>query len=318
MALNKFIPTSPDENIKTDSDMATAKFGHLNRLVDDINSLPTSSGLTLENPMSSLPQPIEFNGTASTLKIGTSDVIIGNNTSGYTTLFLNSTVNYAQIYYYANNNNTAHTIETTVFYNEARGQRSSGAATLIKHAIVYHAQDFPGTSRRGSISWEVQEGTFQGGCGGLTISTNGRKFVVAGYGHCNYIGANRTATDLSLPYAVRASLIATTSSGGIFSAEVSGYSKFFVNSDGNVGLNTYTPSAQLHVKGYTTTSSLSLKVENLSETLALSVTNDSKTFIKNLSLGDGNDVTSSINTPSTHKIKINIDGVDYYLLATNI
>lgn len=38
MALNKFIPTSPDENIKTDSDMATAKFGHLNTIIDALNS----------------------------------------------------------------------------------------------------------------------------------------------------------------------------------------------------------------------------------------------------------------------------------------
>lgn len=38
MALSKFIPTSPDESIKTDSDLATARFGHLNSLVDDINS----------------------------------------------------------------------------------------------------------------------------------------------------------------------------------------------------------------------------------------------------------------------------------------
>jgi hypothetical protein len=38
MALNKFIPTSPDENIRQDSDMATAKFGHLNTIVDALNS----------------------------------------------------------------------------------------------------------------------------------------------------------------------------------------------------------------------------------------------------------------------------------------
>lgn len=38
MALEKFIPTSPDENIQSDSDMATAKFGHLNTIVDALNS----------------------------------------------------------------------------------------------------------------------------------------------------------------------------------------------------------------------------------------------------------------------------------------
>ena len=38
MALQRFIPTSPDLNITTDSDMATAKFGHLNAVVDYINN----------------------------------------------------------------------------------------------------------------------------------------------------------------------------------------------------------------------------------------------------------------------------------------
>lgn len=38
MAINKFTPTSPDPNIQQDSDMVTAKFGHLNTLVDEINN----------------------------------------------------------------------------------------------------------------------------------------------------------------------------------------------------------------------------------------------------------------------------------------
>jgi hypothetical protein len=38
MSINKFYPTSPDLNITTDSDMTLAKFGHLNRLVEDINA----------------------------------------------------------------------------------------------------------------------------------------------------------------------------------------------------------------------------------------------------------------------------------------
>lgn len=38
MAINKFYPTSPDLNITTDSDMTVAKFGHLNKLVEDINA----------------------------------------------------------------------------------------------------------------------------------------------------------------------------------------------------------------------------------------------------------------------------------------
>lgn len=45
MALEKFIPSSPDLDIREDSDLATAKFGHLNRLVDDINAGGLGGGL---------------------------------------------------------------------------------------------------------------------------------------------------------------------------------------------------------------------------------------------------------------------------------
>lgn len=48
MALNKFIPTSPDLDIVQDSDLAPAKFGHLNRLVDDINAGGLGGGLYQE------------------------------------------------------------------------------------------------------------------------------------------------------------------------------------------------------------------------------------------------------------------------------
>ena len=38
MAIEKFIPASPDLDIRQDSDLAPAKFGHLNAIVDYINS----------------------------------------------------------------------------------------------------------------------------------------------------------------------------------------------------------------------------------------------------------------------------------------
>lgn len=68
MALNKFIPTSPDENIKQDSDMATAKFGHLNTIVDALNNGEVGgSKLALETAatLSTTMQPI-INGCGAT------------------------------------------------------------------------------------------------------------------------------------------------------------------------------------------------------------------------------------------------------------
>ena len=38
MALNKFTPSSPDPNITRDSDLTVAQFGHLNALIDNLNS----------------------------------------------------------------------------------------------------------------------------------------------------------------------------------------------------------------------------------------------------------------------------------------
>lgn len=38
MAINKFKPESPERHFLKASDMTLARFGHLNRLVDDINT----------------------------------------------------------------------------------------------------------------------------------------------------------------------------------------------------------------------------------------------------------------------------------------
>jgi hypothetical protein len=319
MALGKFIPTSPDKNInRTKGDTKGAQYGHLNTIVDYINKIPTGGGMTLSSAMNTTPQALVLNNVSSTLQVGTGDVYITKNNGGYSTLqMISGTGGYPQIYHNAWNDNVAYNAEATVYYSEHRGYRTSGSATLIKHSVVYHAQDLA-NSRRGTISWEAQESTFQGGCGGLSISSNGQKFVVAGYGHCNYVGATRTASDWSLAYTPRASFIATAGNGlGIFSAETGGFSRFFVSGGGLVGLNTYNPGAQLNVKGYDgAPGTLAVKIENSVGTVAMTIANNGLTLIKKLSLGDGNTVVASAATPSTHKIQVVIDGITYNLLAT--
>ena len=42
MALSKFIPLSPDPFIIKDADMSLAKFGHINAIVDAVNTLESS------------------------------------------------------------------------------------------------------------------------------------------------------------------------------------------------------------------------------------------------------------------------------------
>ena len=48
MPLNKFIPLSPDPNITRDSDMGMAQFGHLNTIVDYLNTYVAADSLQLD------------------------------------------------------------------------------------------------------------------------------------------------------------------------------------------------------------------------------------------------------------------------------
>src|SRR6056300_499102 len=65
MALEKFIPSSPDLNLTTDSDLASARFGHLNTLVDYVNN--NSGGLKLkDNALLATGNPVIVQDPAGT------------------------------------------------------------------------------------------------------------------------------------------------------------------------------------------------------------------------------------------------------------
>src|SRR6056300_1229742 len=65
MALEKFIPSSPDLNLTTDSDLASARFGHLNTLVDYVNE--NSGGLKLkDNALLATGNPVLVQDSAGT------------------------------------------------------------------------------------------------------------------------------------------------------------------------------------------------------------------------------------------------------------
>jgi hypothetical protein len=83
MPLNKFIPTSPDLNITKDSDMGMAQFGHLNTIVDYLNTYVAADSLQLEGvgPLSATARYItDSAGTNSIISISTTRVGIGTNT----------------------------------------------------------------------------------------------------------------------------------------------------------------------------------------------------------------------------------------------
>lgn len=67
MPIEKFIPTSPDLDIRKDSDLAPAKLGHLNNIVDYINennlaNVSITGPLTTEAVVSNATLRITING----------------------------------------------------------------------------------------------------------------------------------------------------------------------------------------------------------------------------------------------------------------
>ena len=80
MALEKFIPRSPDAFIRSTQDFEVAKFGHLNTVVEYINSYVTTDSLQLDGtgPLSATARYItDAAGNLSTLAISTTRVGIG-------------------------------------------------------------------------------------------------------------------------------------------------------------------------------------------------------------------------------------------------
>jgi hypothetical protein len=82
--MEKFIPKSPDKFLKKDADMALAKFGHLNAIVDKINetlytevAISSANILSIESsPVQLLPAPgvgkyYEYHGTVEYTHVST-------------------------------------------------------------------------------------------------------------------------------------------------------------------------------------------------------------------------------------------------------
>lgn len=80
MPLQKFAPVSPDPSIQTDGDMTLAKFGHLNSVIDYINTYVAADSLQLAGtgPLTSVARYITDSlGNTSTLAISTVNIGVG-------------------------------------------------------------------------------------------------------------------------------------------------------------------------------------------------------------------------------------------------
>jgi hypothetical protein len=110
MSLNKFIPLSPDPYITTDSDMGVAKFGHLNTIVDYLNSALNISKyniiITKLNQTNPATFPIQkqdtvsigtnYTPTANPLQTGDGNTYVGINTAvGADNSYFNTMIGYA-------------------------------------------------------------------------------------------------------------------------------------------------------------------------------------------------------------------------------
>ena len=110
MPLNKFIPLSPDPNITRDSDMGMAQFGHLNTIVDYLNSALNISKyniiITKLNQTNPTTFPIQkqdtvsigtnYTPTANPLQTGDGNTFVGiNSAMGDDNSYFNTMIGYA-------------------------------------------------------------------------------------------------------------------------------------------------------------------------------------------------------------------------------
>jgi hypothetical protein len=110
MSLNKFIPLSPDPNITRDSDMGMAQFGHLNTIIDYLNSALNISKyniiITKLNQTNPATFPIQkqdtvsigtnYTPTANPLQTGDGNTFVGiNSAMGDDNSYFNTMIGYA-------------------------------------------------------------------------------------------------------------------------------------------------------------------------------------------------------------------------------
>jgi hypothetical protein len=323
MALERFIPKSPDIFIRNSQDFEVAKFGHLNTIVEYINNnsakpaglngyvqfndnsaLGGDAGLFWDNVNKSLglgsstPSYLSFkyNPSSGSTYVGGINIyqdgvnlfpIMDFTRFGDTVFRRQQRAIF--IYYTNENNGINYTNGQLVSQIETTGVRNGiVGSTLFREGVVYNGD---GITRRGRYSHGVAQ---QSGFGGF-------QYVATQYGNLkiNIIGDNASAyiDDVISPttaYNMHASNIINTTNNGslpILSLDYNGLTKHVFQINGNVSFNnTADMAAILGIKGSGSTSATtSLLVQNSAGTAALTILDDrTSTF--------GNNVT--VNTAS--------------------
>jgi hypothetical protein len=296
MALERFIPKSPDMFIRNSQDFEVAKFGHLNTIVEyinnntvqpaglngyvqfnDNNALGGDAGLFWDNVNKSLglgsstPSYLSFkyNPSSGSTYVGGINIyqdgvnlfpIMDFTRFGDTVFRRQQRAIF--IYYTNENNGINYTNGQLVSQIETTGVRNGiVGSTLFREGVVYNGD---GITRRGRYSHGVAQ---QSGFGGF-------QYVATQYGNLkiNIIGDNASAyiDDVISPttaYNMHASNIINTTNNGslpILSLDYNGLTKHVFQINGNVSFNnTADMAAILGIKGSGSTSATnSLLIQN--------------------------------------------------------
>jgi hypothetical protein len=174
MPLERFIPLSPDPNITTSSDMGMAQFGHLNTIVDYLNTYVAADSLQLEGvgPLSATARYItDSAGNLSSLAISTGNIGIGTIISTYKFMVSDNSGNDGPVFFeknslggqsdcYVYNKNastnltTGQLIGTLTFGGYFNSTFSPGSQDV---AAIFGQYTGTGTNRKGQLQFRTHD-----------------------------------------------------------------------------------------------------------------------------------------------------------------
>jgi hypothetical protein len=280
MALNKFIPLSPDPNITRDSDMGMAQFGHLNTIVDYLNGTNALTDIKIAG-INNTPGYIDFsaNPTGSTTIVGAIRTYVNGTTLSEVLQFREDGTIFGKGTQAANNLviQQSNDVGNLYVYNSATWglltTTPNGTANTTFNGRIIGTHGGAGNSA-------LALGTIQADTSGSNFNLSiGQASTITTSQNCTAIGRNTIITTTSNATAIGYN--ATTST---INAVAIGDSNALLQIGGN-----FVPTARVHVRGLGSTSATtSLLVQNSGGTDLLKVRDDGFVEFTNAGLGMGN------------------------------
>ncbi|MFY7886570.1 MAG: hypothetical protein ACOVOV_17185 [Dolichospermum sp.] len=300
MPLERFIPKSPDPFIRNSQDFEVAKFGHLNTIIEYINTYVAADGLQLSGtgPLSTTLRAITDNiGNTSKLLLSTTSTAVSNDFR-----FLGAISGYVAIE--APNSVTTYTLKlpsTTgsagqAIITDGSGNLSFGTVTTSPSGVAGAIQFSNGSafaSDAANLFWDDTNNR-------LGIGTNAPASNLqvnnptGGTTKISLSGIGSVKSELSLNYG-SGECRWHNYGGGYFPTIYSNNSEALrIDNSQNVGIGTTSPTARTHIKGSGSTSATtSLLVQNSAGTASLTVNDAGNAiiakdiFVQNVQVGRG-------------------------------